>query len=74
MNKHKQLRYCVITAHYDGIDIHPQEQMKKLGYKVIASVPQSVADCWWFTVEDFIEPLPKYLAKIEYDFEYWHKR
>ena len=73
-NKYCQLRYDVITAQLScGIKEHPEIQMKKLGYKVIGSVPQSIADCWWFTVENFIEPLPKYLSKINYNYDYWHR-
>ena len=65
-NEHCQLRYDVIEAHYCGVKLHPQEQMKSLGYELIDSIPQSIADCWWFTVDRFIEPLPKYLHKIKY--------
>ena len=72
MSKYKQLRYCMITAYECGINEHPQKHMKDLGYKIIGSVPQSIADCWWFTVEEFIEPLPPYLSVIEYNFDKWH--
>ena len=33
------------------INEHPIDQMKKMGYKIIAGVPQSLGPCWWFTVE-----------------------
>lgn len=74
MQKYNQLRYCLITASINGVNEHPQTQMKNLGYKVLGGVPQSIADCWWFTVEEFIEPLPPYLTKMEngYNFDYWH--
>ena len=73
MKEYKQLSYCMWTADVDcGVHEHPQIQMKKLGYKVIGSVPQSVFDSWWFTVEDFIEPLPPYLSKMKYNYDYWH--
>ena len=65
-NEHCQLRYDLIGADECGVRIHPQEQMKYLGYKLIDSIPQSIADCWWFTVDRFIEPLPEYLHKIKY--------
>ena len=65
-NEHCQLRYDVIGAYYCGVKLHPQEQMESLGYKLIDSIPQSIADCWWFTVDRFIEPLPEYLHKIKY--------
>lgn len=46
--------------------------MKELGYNVIACVAQSVADCWWFTVKEIIEPFEPYLTEIAYDYDYWH--
>lgn len=71
--KYKQLEYDLREANECGINDHPQLQMKRLGYKVIGAVAQSLYDCWWFTVEDFIEPLPPYLTKTKYDYDYWHK-
>lgn len=73
MGRYKQLTYDLIKADKCGIHEHSQRQMSKLGYKVIGAVAQSLCDSWWFTVEDFIEPLPPYLKKIEYDYDYWHK-
>ena len=73
MAEYKQLHYDIITASLDcGINEHPQLQMKKLGYNVIGGVPQSLGDCWWFTVEEFIEPFPPYLRKMNYNYDYWH--
>lgn len=72
MAEYKQLRYDVIGASLAGISEHPQRQMRKLWYEILGSVPQSIADCWWFTVKEFIEPLPDYLTKMEYSFKYWH--
>jgi hypothetical protein len=70
---HKQLRYDMMTANFNcGVYQHPQKQMMDLGYNIIAAVAQSIGDQWWFTVEDYIEPLPEYLSKMEYDFDYWH--
>lgn len=66
----KQLRYNLP----DAPTAHPVKQMNNLGYTIIACVPQPIADQWWFTVEEFIEPLPPYLEKMEYDFEHWHRR
>ena len=65
-NEHCQLRYDVIQGYECGISEHPQEQMRLLGYKLLDSVPQIIADCWLFTVDRFIEPLPPYLSKIKY--------
>lgn len=67
-NQYCQLSYDLITAGMEcDIHEHPQEQMKKLGYTIIDAIPQSIADCWWFTVDKFIEPLPPYLRKIKYN-------
>ena len=65
-NKYCQLYYDVIGADECGVKLHPQEQMKKLGYELIDSIPHMIADCWWFTVDRFIEPLPEYLSKMKY--------
>ena len=73
MSEYKQLRYDCWEADMNGVHGHPQKVMKELGYKVIACVPQSIAEQWWFTVEEFIEPLPCYLSKMKYDFNYWHE-
>lgn len=62
----------MITAVDCGVRDHPIQNMKAIGYNIIACVPQAIGDCWWFTVEDFIYPLPKYLSKMSYDFDYWH--
>ena len=65
-NPYYQLWYCLHTAHDCGINEHPQKQMMNLGYKLLNSIPQSIADGWEFTVDRFIEPLPPYLRKIRY--------
>lgn len=72
MTEYKQLNYDMYEAFDMGVNEHPQLQMKKLGYNVIGSVPQSLYDSWWFTVEEFIEPLEPYLTKNEYNYDYWH--
>lgn len=54
-----------------GVKEHPQIQMKNLGFKLINSVPQSIADCWWFTVEDYDFKTPPYLSEIIYNLNYW---
>lgn len=67
-----QLRYDLRTAFECGVHAHPQIQMQSLGYKLLGSVPQSIADCWWFTVDKIRYPLPDYLTEMEYDYEHWH--
>ena len=68
----KQVRYLCIDAHLNGITNHPVKQMNELGYNIIAVVPQTIADQWWFSVDELIEPLPPYLEVMEYDFEKYH--
>lgn len=66
-NRLCQLRYDVIGAGDCGVKLHPQEQMWALGYTLIDSVPLCISDCWLFTVDSFIEPLPPYLDKAKYN-------
>lgn len=67
-NSKCQLWYDIDTAILNcGITEHPMKQMKLLGYTIIDAVPESIADGWRFTVDKFIEPLPKYLRKIKYN-------
>lgn len=70
--KRIQVRYCLWGACKCEVRKHPQQDMRDLGFNVIAGVAQSVGDQWWFTVEKLIEPLPEYITPMEYDFEYWH--
>ena len=58
VKEYKQLNYSMYCAYDNGVNEHPQVQMDKLGYKVIGAVAQSLYDSWWFTVEEYIEPLP----------------
>lgn len=44
---------------------HPEEQMKKLGFRIIEAIPCPIADSWLFTVENLVEPLEPYLKVIE---------
>ena len=68
----KQLYYDMYSAQVNyGVKKHPQADMRDLGFKLINSVAQSVADAWWFTVEDFDFELPGYLKPMEYNLNYW---
>lgn len=69
VQEYNQLKYWMRLAE---TRLHPVAQMEKLGYKIIAGVPQSIGEQWWFTVEEIIEPLPPYLERMEYDFEKYH--
>lgn len=72
--KMKFLKYDLQFAAEDPTtESHPQAQMRKM-FNVIHCVPQSIADCWWFCVEDYDEnlKLPKYLVEIPpYNLSYW---
>ena len=61
----KEVIYKLFVAYDCGITEHPQEQMEKLGYKVIKAEPQTLGECWFFWVEDYIEPMPGYLIKVK---------
>lgn len=70
----KSLMYDIIQASMDGATLHPQDQMKALGFEVEYAVPQSFGDCWWFLVKDYDFELPSYLKELGWpasDFEYW---
>ena len=68
----KFLSYNVLTADDCGIKEHPQDYMNKY-FKVIHSVPQSIADCWWFYIEDYeCSELSKFLHEMKpYNLNYW---
>ena len=66
----KHYRYDLIGAHYAGVKEHPQIDMKNLGYKVVKSEPVSIADCWWFRVENEIKNTPDYLDEMKHDFRF----
>lgn len=73
--EYKQLKYDVMDAALTyGINTHPQIKMIELGYTVLGSIPQTLGDCWWFTVKDIIYPLPGYLTEMSYSFDYWHNK
>lgn len=67
----KHYKYDLIGASLDaGVKEHPQIDMRNLGYKVIKSEPVSVADCWWFRVENEIDDTPSYLSPMGDDFKF----
>lgn len=71
-NNYKQVSYSAETAYYYGVTERPDRQMEKLGFKIIAAVPQTLYGSIWFTVEKLIENLPEYITEIHYNFDYWH--
>lgn len=71
----KNYRYDIIGAsYYHGVVNHPQVQMKTLGYEVIKSEPVTIADCWWFRVNNEIENTPDYLYPMDDDFKFSDER
>ncbi|OWP84212.1 hypothetical protein BWK59_06370 [Flavobacterium davisii] len=65
MIKNIALRYDLIEAYNAGIKIHPQLQMKELGYTVLDFEGVPIADCAIIKVERIITPLPKYLTIVK---------
>ena len=72
MIKYKQVRYDLIGAHFSHVNKNPYVDMRELGFKIIASVPQTIGDQIWFTVENYIDKMPSYISKMEYNYDYWH--
>ena len=71
----KNYRYDMIGAFLEhNIQMHPQEDMKRLGFKLLKSEPVSIADCWWFRVENEIENVPDYLDELSEDFKFSDER
>lgn len=63
------LRLSMIGMYKDGIDMHPQEYMRHLGYNFIDSEPLEIGDCWMFQVTEIIEPLNKHLTLCDWKFD-----
>ena len=62
----KHVFYNMWSAHDEGVDEHPQTQLKKLGIKYYKSVPQSLFDGWEFWIDDDAE-LPDYIKELSRD-------
>lgn len=63
--------YWMLTADLEcGINKHPQDQMKELGFNVVKCEPVSIADCWWFRTTNEITPLPPYIKRMKDDFKF----
>ena len=74
---YKQLFYDIELAFINKINVHPIDQMEKLGYKVIAGIPLDLGPCWWFTVEeDVLSDIekPDYLRSFKYNYNYSHNK
>ena len=66
----KVLRYSAIDS---PEDIHPQENMKKLGLDgYYRSSPEPLFDCWLFVYDEWPKvELPSYIKRVELDDENW---
>lgn len=63
------LRYCLYAAHDAGVNTHPQQAMQALGISYQFSIPQSVANQWWFiNCRNVPDPLPPYLSEMVLDY------
>lgn len=73
----RNLYYSMYGAFKSGIQVHPQLDMKNLGISYKCSVPQSIADCWWFfDCENIPKNLPDYISDLKLSDEtikYWTK-
>lgn len=59
------LKYIMQTAEAAGEARHPQVVMQEIGVKYARSVPQSIADQWWFIGCTCLpESLPSFLAPM----------
>lgn len=58
------VRYDVLGAMFSNVVLHPQDDMKQLGFTVVRSEPVPIADCWIFRVEDYDFPIPDYIKEI----------
>ena len=61
------LKYDLRTAYESGVTEHPQKEMKKLGYEVLAFEGVPIADAVFMEVVEVIEPLPKYLEVSKFE-------
>lgn len=67
-----RLWYDVWSASDCGVNEHPQQVMKELGFKLLHSEPYMIADGWRFEVADTDIELPPYISKDSGRFS-WEK-
>lgn len=52
----------------DGEDRHAEKVMRELGITYQSSVPQSIADQWWFfNCQNIPENLPSFLERADFE-------
>lgn len=60
--------YSVIGADLDyGVHAHPQDEMRRLGFKLLYSIPEPIADGWVFKVSGGPDEVPGYLSELKPD-------
>lgn len=68
----RAIRYSVIGAGMTyQIEEHPQVQMRTLGINLLASVPETIADCW-ICLTDYQGELPGYIDEIKLEPHDWY--
>ncbi len=72
----RNLRYSYLGAGDAGENRHAQVVMKELGITWRESIPQTIADQWWFLgCEDVPASLPAYVNEIDPEtVEEWTRR
>lgn len=63
------IRYNVTGASKSGVTLHPQEDAKRLGMKVLAFEGVPIADCVFMEVENLPEQLPPYIEVSDFKIE-----
>lgn len=58
------VRFYLQSAYTRGYKDHPQIVMKQLGFKVLKGVPETIADLWFFEVED-TENVPDWIDVMD---------
>ncbi len=74
MSNIRYFSYDVIGANFEyGVKEHPQKQMINLGFTLLYSVPEPIADCWIFKTSGGPSEVPGYLEELDksykFDFE-----
>ncbi len=46
------IRYYLQSADNAGYNGHPENVMRDLGFKLISGLPETIADLWFFEVEE----------------------
>lgn len=64
----KVIKYDLIGAYKDGIDMHPEKDVERLGMKVITYIGEPIGDCAFIEVESAPDVLPDYIHLTDCEF------